>query len=122
MIIDVAAFVGAWPSHPVHGRIDTVVESLKAVGVDRVMCSPLDGVWCRNPHLYNGLLYETCSEHEDLLAVPIIDPTLATWPAEIGEAVRSGVSAIRVLPNYHSYALAMSTVLCGMRSSMQGWW
>jgi hypothetical protein len=106
MIVDVAAFTGAWPSYPVHGRMDAVVDSLKSVGVDRVMCSPLDGVWCRNPHLYNGLLYQACSEREDLSAVPIIDPTLATWASEIDEAVGSGVSAIRVLPNYHSYALS----------------
>ena len=49
-VVDVSAFTGAWPSHPVNGRLDQVVESLKKVGVDRVMCSPLDAVWCRNPH------------------------------------------------------------------------
>ena len=28
MIVDVAAFTGAWPSHPVHGRLDDVVAGL----------------------------------------------------------------------------------------------
>jgi predicted TIM-barrel fold metal-dependent hydrolase len=106
MIVDVAAFAGAWPSHPVHGRLVDVVDSLKPAGVDRVMCSPLDAVWCRNPHLYNGPLLLACKGREDLTAVPIIDPTLATWTSEIDEAVGSGVRAIRVLPNYHSYALS----------------
>ena len=105
MIVDVAAFTGAWPTYPVNGRLDEVVESLRQVGVDRVLCSPLDAVWCRNPHLYNGPLYRACEGREDLLPVPILDPALATWESELNEAAEGGARAIRVLPNYHGYSL-----------------
>ncbi len=106
MIVDIAAFTGAWPSHPVHGRMGKVIESLKSVGVDRVLFSPLDGVWCRSPHLYNGPLYRACSGREDLLPVPVVDPTITTWETEVAEAVEEGARAIRLFPNYHGYTLA----------------
>ena len=105
MIIDVAAFSGAWPSHPVNGRLDAVVESLVNVGVDRVLVSPLDAVWCRNPHLYNGPLYRACEGRDELLPVPIVDPSIKTWKDELREAVEAGVYALRLLPNYHGYLL-----------------
>jgi len=105
MIVDVAAFTGAWPTHPVKGRLDELVDSLRQVGVDHVFCSPLDAVWCRNPHLYNGPLYRACEGRQDLLPVPILDPTVATWKSELVEAVDGGARAIRVLPNYHGYGL-----------------
>jgi uncharacterized protein len=105
MIVDVAAFSGAWPSHPVNGRLDDVVDSLNAVGVDRVLVSPLDAVWCRNPHIYNGPLYRACADRPDLLPVPIIDPSIATWKDEVREAVEADISALRLLPNYHGYDL-----------------
>jgi predicted TIM-barrel fold metal-dependent hydrolase len=105
MIVDVAAFTGAWPSHPVQGRMDQVIGSLNAVGVDRILFSPLDGVWCRNPHLYNGPLYRACADRNDLLPVPVIDPTITTWEAEVEEAVEEGAKALRLFPNYHGYAL-----------------
>lgn len=106
MIVDVGAFTGAWPSHPVHGRLEDVVASLNHVGVDRILVSPLDAVWCRNPHLYNGPLYRACEGRDDLLPVPILDPSIATWKEELTRAVDSVVQAIRLLPNYHGYVLA----------------
>ena len=108
-VVDVSAFTGAWPSHPVNGRLDQVVESLKKVGVDRVMCSPLDAVWCRNPHLYNASLYLACEERPELLAVPIMDPTVDTWLSELDEAVSADAQAIRVLPNYHQFDVSGMT-------------
>lgn len=105
MVVDVAAFTGAWPSHPVNGRLDDVVAGLTAVGVDRLLISPLDAVWCRNPHLYNGPLYRACADRADLLPVPILDPTIATWTEALGESVDAGVEVIRLLPNYHGYEL-----------------
>ncbi len=105
MVVDFSAFTGAWSTHPVSGRLDDVVASLTDIGVDRILFSPLDAVWCRNPHLYNGPLYRSCEGRTDLLPVPILDPTVATWGAELLEAVEVGVQVIRLLPNYHGYDL-----------------
>lgn len=105
MIVDVAAFTGAWPSHPVNGRLDDVVKSLQGLGVGRVFVSPLDAVWCRNPHLYNGSLYRACEGRTELVPVPIVDPSIRTWKEELREAVEEDVCALRLLPNYHGYRL-----------------
>ncbi|HAA77880.1 TPA: hypothetical protein DCE37_22470 [Candidatus Latescibacteria bacterium] len=105
MVVDVAAFTGAWPTHPVNGRLDDVVGGLQRVGVDRILVSPLDAVWCRNPHLYNGSLYRACEGRDELLPVPVVDPSIGIWKDELGEAAEAGVQAIRLLPNYHDYSL-----------------
>ena len=34
MVTDLAAFCGAWPAHPVQGRLQDVVDSLTQVGVE----------------------------------------------------------------------------------------
>jgi len=105
MIVDVAAFSGAWPTYPVNGRIERVVEGLTKTGVDRILISPLDAVWCRNPHLYNGPLLELCEQRTELIPVPIVDPSLSTWQSELNLASEASVQAIRILPNYHGYGL-----------------
>jgi predicted TIM-barrel fold metal-dependent hydrolase len=106
MVTDLAAFCGAWPAHPVQGRLRDVVDSLTQVGVDRIALSPLDAVWCRNPHVYNAALIETCSVDDRLLPVPVIDPGIVTWEAELETASEAGVRLIRLFPNYHGYSLS----------------
>lgn len=105
MVTDLAAFCGAWPAHPVQGRLQDVVDSLTQVGVERIALSPLDAVWCRNPHVYNAALIETCSVEDHLLPVPVIDPGIATWESEVKTAVEAGVRVFRLFPNYHGYTL-----------------
>jgi len=106
MIIDLNAFTGTWPFHPVAGDIKTVRNSLKAYGVDRIFVSPLKAAWCRNPHRFNKQLYQTVETLDDVWPVPVLDPTVATWQNELDRAVeQSKVLLVRLLPAYSPYEL-----------------
>ena len=107
MIVDLSSFVGAWPSHPVNGRADQVWPLLRSFGVDRIFASSLEAAWCRNPHSYNRDLYRLAGETDDVWPVPVLDPTVATWPAELDRAAgEDRARLVRLLPTYSSYDLA----------------
>ena len=106
MIIDVNAFTGHWPSHPITGDLNSVRASLKEYSVDRICVSPLEAAWCRNPHRFNEALYRTAGTFPDVFPVPVLDPTVATWKKELERATREiRVKLIRLLPAYSPYAL-----------------
>jgi predicted TIM-barrel fold metal-dependent hydrolase len=106
MIIDLNAFVGTWPSHPVAGDVEAVRNSLKAYGVDRIFVSPLEAAWCRNPHRFNQQLYQTVEALDDVWPVPVLDPTVATWRKELDKAIEQPeVLLVRLLPAYSPYKL-----------------
>ena len=106
MIIDVNAFTGHWPSHPVKGDLNTVRASLREYGVGRICVSPLEAAWCRNPHRFNDALYRTAGTFSDVWPVPVLDPTVATWKEELERATREiRVKLVRLLPAYSPYAL-----------------
>lgn len=107
MVIDINAHTGHWPTHPVDGDLRAVRSSLKAVGVDRICVSPLDAAWCRNPHHDNVPLYTACEAWEDVWPVPVLDPTVPTWPSELARAKQEPrVKLVRLLPAYSAYSLA----------------
>lgn len=106
MIIDLNAFTGYWPSHPVVGDLRSVRASLQEYGVDRICISPLEAAWCRNPHRFNGALYRAAGTTDTIWPVPVLDPTVATWRDELDRAVRVRVRLVRLLPAYSPYALA----------------
>jgi predicted TIM-barrel fold metal-dependent hydrolase len=109
MIIDVNAFTGTWPSHPVRGTLPEVRASLRACGVDRMFVSPLDAAWCRDPHRFNQDLYRSCEPFEDVWPSPVLDPTVATWRREVRRAAdHPKVRVVRLLPAYSPYAMAES--------------
>src|SRR5262245_10454198 len=115
MIIDINAFAGHWPFSPVRGDLPSVRASLTALGVERIFVSPLDAAGCRNPHLCNGALYEAAAAFEDVSPVPILDPTVATWCAELARAVaQPKVRLVRLLPAYSPFALAQADEMLGV--------
>jgi uncharacterized protein len=106
MITDINAFYGEWPFRPLHGELAVVREALQASGVTRICFSPLDAAWCRNPHLANISLYEAAEPFEDVWPVPVLDPTVTGWEAELARAsARPRVRMIRLLPTYSPYTL-----------------
>lgn len=107
MIIDLNSFIGHWPSHSVRGDAADVWASLRTVGVTRIYASHLDAAWCRNPHVYNRVLYDAVTGAGDVCPVPVLDPTVADWKRELEIAVEDeDVQVVRVLPNYGGYDLA----------------
>src|SRR2546425_10271024 len=104
MIIDVNAFAGHWPFSPVRGDLPALRESLAALGVERICVSPLEAAWCRNPHLSNTALYQSAAAFADIWPVPVLDPTVATWRAELARAAaQPRVRLGRLLPSYSPY-------------------
>lgn len=107
MIIDLNAFIGTWPSHPVEGELDTVRNSLRSYGVERIFVSHLESAWCQNPHLFNDRLYRSVEDYDDVFPVPVIAPTIATWRNELACAVQQPkVKLVRLLPGYSLYNLS----------------
>ena len=112
MIIDLNAYAGHWPFHPVVGDLETVRASLRAYGVDRVCISPLEAAWRRNPHVCNAEVYRAAERFEDVWPVPVLDPTVATWREELARAVRQPkVRLVKLLPAYSPYALPEADAL-----------
>ena len=112
MIIDLNAFYGHWPTHPLAGDLDRVWASLAAHGVDRAFVSPLEAAWCRNPHAFNRALYEETADRPQIWPVPVLDPTIATWEEELGRAAdQARVKVVRMLPTYSPYGMAAADSL-----------
>ena len=112
MIIDINAYTGHWPSHPVEGALSRVRASLKEYGVDRICVSPLDAAWCRNPHRFNDDLYTASGGTDDIWPVPVLDPTIATWRDELERAkAQPRVRLVKLLPAYSGYDLNFASDL-----------
>lgn len=107
MIIDVNAWTGPWPALVnVLYDVGSVRSSLRAYGVKRVFMAPLAAAWSANPHLCNRVVYEAADEYDDISPVPVIDPTLPTWPEELAKAAgHRTVRMIKLLPGYGRYGL-----------------
>jgi predicted TIM-barrel fold metal-dependent hydrolase len=112
MIIDINAYTGHWPSHPVVGALDRVRASLTDYGVERICVSPLDAAWCRNPHRYNDDLYAASGATNDVFPVPVLDPTIATWRDELERAkAQPRVRLVKLLPAYSGYDMDFASDL-----------
>lgn len=113
MIIDVNAWSGPWPALvDVPYDAASVRASLREYGVERIFMAPLAAAWSANPHLCNAVVYEAASEFEDISPVPVIDPTLPTWPEELEKAAgHRAVRMIKLLPGYGGYDLAAAEEL-----------
>ena len=108
MIIDVNAWTGPWPALVnVPHDVASVRSSLREYGVERVFMASLAAVWSTNPHLCNTVVYEAADEFDDISPVPVIDPTLPTWPEELEKAAgHHAVGMIKLQPGYGGYDLA----------------
>ena len=107
MIIDVNAWTGPWPALVnVPYDVASVRSSLRAYGVERIFMAPLAAAWSANPHLCNRVVYEAADEYADISPVPVIDPSLPTWPEELEKAAgHRVVPMIKLLPGYGRYGL-----------------
>ncbi len=113
MIIDVNAWTGPWPALVnVPHDVASVRASLRAYGVEHIFMAPLAAAWSANPHLCNPIIYEAADAYGNISPVPVIDPTLPTWPAELEKAAgHRAVRMIKLLPGYGGYDLAAADEL-----------
>jgi len=105
-IVDISAWTGPWGTFPVRGEVDEVREALRGIGVERICLSPLHAAWCHNPHCGNEAVYAAARGYEDVDPVPVLDPTIPTWRAELARAVEQPRTClVRLLPAYSQYEL-----------------
>lgn len=109
MIIDINAWTGHWNTLPVQGDVEAVLGSLLQCGIDRICMAPLDAAWCPNQQQYNNVVYDAADRYEEIVPVPVIDPTLPTWQDALNEALRrSDALMIKLLPAYAPYSLELA--------------
>jgi predicted TIM-barrel fold metal-dependent hydrolase len=106
VIIDLNAYFGFWPTLPLAATAAEVRASLRRYGVDQICLSPLAALWAQNPHRANGPLLEETAAFEDVWPVPVLDPTIATWPRELAAlAAHPRIRLVKLHPNYGNYRL-----------------
>lgn len=109
---DACTWIGRWPFSfaPAHTP-RSLAAHLKRHGITRALVSPLDAVFAPAPQTANRELLAATHPFRALIPVPIINPALATWREDVAEiAADRRVRAVRLLPNYHNYALRAPVV------------
>ena len=98
-MIDVNAFVGAYPWRPVPGAgIPDLLVAMERVGITEAWVSYLPSLFWKDPSAGNGELFDLVSDQPSLRAVPAIHPGLPHWEADLVEARDRGAVAVRCDP------------------------
>jgi hypothetical protein len=109
---DASTWIGKWPFAFVDAHTaKSLAMHLKAHGIRRALVSSIDAVFEPAPGRANLDLLRGTKNVKGLIPVPVINPALANWRAEL-EAVSAGarVQAVRLLPAYHNYRLRAKAV------------
>jgi predicted TIM-barrel fold metal-dependent hydrolase len=110
-LIDTNVFWGSWPfSIAPNLSARDLAAHLARRGVRRALVSPLGAVLQPDPMPANRALCAAVRRLPALIAVPILNPMLATWREQLDDSRRDArpLRAIRILPNYHNYSLRSS--------------
>jgi len=119
MVIDVGAFLGAYPFRNVPGGTrDEMLDAMDRVGIDEAWVSYLPAIFWRDPMEGNAPLYRATNDSDRLRPVPAVHPGLPDWRAAFDEALERGVPAVRCDPEYYALApegdlLAELLTACG---------
>jgi len=113
MIVDVNTSLGRWPFQ--NFDVDSapaLARHLHSAGIAKALVSSIDGILYPDPAVCNARLLKMVKLLPMLVPVPVINPVLANWRQAL--AAR-GLSAVKIMPNYHNYALADPAVAPLMR-------
>ncbi|MBI5381395.1 MAG: hypothetical protein HZA31_05805 [Opitutae bacterium] len=107
MLCDVNAFLGSWPFSIVpEYSAPQLADYLAQSGIRRAVVSHLGAVFQPDPMLANRKLLAAVRRTPALAPLPIVNPLLANWREQLTElGANAAVRAVRILPNYHNYAL-----------------
>jgi predicted TIM-barrel fold metal-dependent hydrolase len=103
LIIDINAWTGSGSTYRVPGSVDQVLDALTQIGVSRACLTPLEAVWLHNPHLANDDLFSAAHTRPQMLAVPLLDPTVPTWGEQLARAVGERAVMVKLVPAYSRY-------------------
>jgi uncharacterized protein len=112
MIIDVLAHAGPWNRRPVGQGAAGLLTLLRPYQVSTVYAGRTEALWFENPHDANRLLDGTQTS-PDIVDVPVLDPSIATWRDELEQLVRlkPRLPMVRLLPGYGGYTLDLANPL-----------
>ncbi len=101
-MLDVTAFVGAYPFRRVPGTsVPGLIEAMARTGIEEAWVSHLPSIFWRDPMTGNDWLLRAVGDHPQLRAVPAIHPGLPAWKRELSAMVRAGVPAVRADPPWY---------------------
>ncbi|HEX6645459.1 MAG TPA: amidohydrolase family protein [Gemmatimonadales bacterium] len=101
MLIDVSAFLGAYPWRRVPGTSpDALLAAMDRTGIDEAWVSHLPSFFWRDPMEGNPWLEEVAASHARLRPVPAVHPGLAGWHEELERAAAAGAPAVRADPTW----------------------
>ena len=107
-LIDTNVSFGEWPFGTVGIANAAKLRSrLTGAGIGTALVSHLAPIFNPEPDHGNRRLFQALRQQDDLIAVPVINPTLRGWE-ELLDRYREehGVRVIKVFPNFHRYTLA----------------
>lgn len=104
---DANTWTGRWPFSFAEAYTPRALAThLARHGIRRALVSPLDAVFAPAPQPANRALLAATRGFRALIPVPVLNPALAGWRADLAEiAADPRVRAVRLLPNYHNYKL-----------------
>jgi hypothetical protein len=106
MVFDVNLSFGHWPFQALAAETPARLRRiLTRSGINAGLVSSIDAVLLPAPDDANERLFAHLPAAGNVLAVPVVNPTLPQWP----DTVRAGIGrtpAVKVYPNYHRYALS----------------
>jgi hypothetical protein len=100
MIVDVSAFVGAYPFRRVPDTgPDALLRRMDQLEIGSAWVGHLPSVFARDPASGNRELAALLQPHASrLLPVPTVHPALPGWDTEVRAAANAGAPAVRVYP------------------------
>jgi len=111
-LIDTSVFTGTWPFRAFRERTPAALKAhLEPLGVGQAWVACAEAVLFPDPMQANEPLAEAVAGDRFFLPVAIIDPTLATAGRDARTCLeRLGFRALKLVPNYHQYALGDARV------------
>jgi hypothetical protein len=112
MIVDTNTWVGHWPfQRLVRATPAELAEHLAVEGIDRAWTAAADAVLYQDPQLGNADWLPKMAEHEQLVPVAVIDPSLRNWRDSLKHCSEHwGARVVKLVPSYHRLDLESSEV------------
>lgn len=107
MIVDCNVSLGHWPFRRLRDADPAgFVRWMDDCGITQAWVGPFEAILFGPVQEANEILAEALEGYEDrLVQVPVVNPAYPDWESDLAEALQTPGPAIRLLPNYHGYAL-----------------
>lgn len=106
-LVDVNTSLGVWPFQ--RFAIDSareLADHQEAQGISASLVSHLGTVFYPDPNVYNLELIDALAPHDELHAVPVINPHLNRWEDDFERYFdQADIKAVKFMPSFHNYRI-----------------